>query len=101
MQKAPKTYNNEIDGLRAFVLRYLQKPDLIRGFKHTHVPSNFERKLPRKEDLKKAIEALENNLEKAIVLMFASSGLRLSELWNLKKDDVDFEIRCVKAKHDT
>jgi integrase/recombinase XerD len=33
--------------------------------------------------------------------MFASSGLRLSELWNLKKDDVDFETRCIKSKHDT
>ncbi len=34
-------------------------------------------------------------------MLFASSGLRRSELWNLTKDDVDFETRCVKEKHDT
>jgi integrase/recombinase XerD len=102
LQKAPKTYNNIIDGLRAFILRYLQKkPELMSGFKHTHVPSNYENKLPRKIQLRKGFEALESDLERAIFLMFASSGLRRSELWNLKKDDVDFENRCVKAKHDT
>lgn len=33
--------------------------------------------------------------------MFASSGLRLSELWNLTKEDIDFETRGIKSKHDT
>ncbi len=100
LQKAPKTYNNIIDGLRAFIVRYLQKSELISGFKHTHVPSNFENKQPREEQLRKGFQALESDLERAIFLLFASSGLRRSELWNLTKDDVDFETRCVKAKHD-
>ena len=50
---------------------------------------------------KKAFDELENYCERAIFLMFATSGLRLSELWNLKKDDIDFESRCIKSKHDT
>jgi intergrase/recombinase len=33
--------------------------------------------------------------------MFASSGLRLAELWNLRKENMDFETRCIKSKHDT
>ena len=73
----------------------------MHGFKHTHVPSNYERLLPTKEQLKKGFEALESDLTRSIFLFFASTGLRRSELWNLTKDDVDFEARCVKAKHDT
>jgi len=56
LQKAPKTYNNIIDGLRAFIARYLQKSELMKGFKHTHVPTNFDRNLPAKQQLKKAKE---------------------------------------------
>jgi len=101
LQKAPKTYNNIIDGLRAFIKRYLQKPELMKGFKHTHVPSNYENHLPTKEQLKIGFEALETDKERAIYLFFATTGLRRSEVWNLTKDDINFETRCVKAKHDT
>ncbi|UCE16099.1 MAG: site-specific integrase [Candidatus Bathyarchaeota archaeon] len=99
--KAPKTYNNIIDALKAFMKRYLQKTELMNGFKHTHVPSNFERHLPTKEQLKKGFEALESDEERAVYLFIATTGLRRSEVKNLTKDDVDFETRCVKAKHDT
>jgi integrase len=101
LQKAPKTYNNIIDALRAFIKRYLQRPELMSGFKHGHVPSNFERHLPSKEQLKKGFEALDSDKERAIYLFFATTRLRRSELWNLTRGDVDFEMRCVKAKHDT
>ena len=101
MTRPAKTYNNIVDGLKAFVLRYLQKPELINGFKHTHVPDNFDRQLPTKEQLKKGFEALNDDKEKAIFLFFATTGLRRSELWNLTKEDVNFETRCAKAKHDT
>lgn len=101
LQKKPKTYNNIIDALRAFLLRYLQKPELMNGFKHSHVPSNYERLLPTKEQLKKGFEALNTNKERVIYLFYASTGLRRSEVWGLAKEDVDFETRCVKSKHDT
>ena len=101
LQKAPKTYNNIIDGLRAFIQRYLQKPELMNGFKHSHVPTNYERKLPTKEQLRKGFEALDTDKERAIYLFTATTGLRRSEVWNLTKDDIDFETRCVKSKHDT
>jgi len=101
LEKAPKTYNNIIDGLRAFIQRYLQKSELMNGFKHSHVPSNYERHLPSKEQLKKGFEALDTDKERAIYLFTATTGLRRGEVWNLAKDDIDFETRCVKAKHDT
>ena len=49
-------------GLRAFIERYLQKKELMEGFKHSHVPSNYERDLSRKEQLRKGFEALETVL---------------------------------------
>ncbi len=101
LEKAPKTYNNIVDALRAFMKRYLQKPELMNGFKHSHVPCNFERHLPSKEQLRKGFEGLDTDKERAIYLFFATTGLRRSEVWNLKKDDVNFETRCVKSKHDT
>jgi len=101
VEKAPRTYNNIIDALKAFIGRYLGKTDLLNGLKHTYVPENYERQLPTKEQLSKGFEALETDKERAIYLFFATTGLRRSEVLNLTKDDVDFETRCVKAKHDT
>jgi integrase len=74
---------------------------LLNGLKHTYVPENYEQNLPTKEQLKKGFEALDTDKERAIYLFFATTGLRRSEVLNLTKDDVDFEMRCVKAKHDT
>ena len=73
----------------------------MNGFKHSHVPSNYERHLPSKEQLKRGFEALDSDKERAIYLFTATTGLRRSEVWNLTKDYVDFETRCVKSKHDT
>ena len=53
--KKPKTYNNQLDGIRAFVCRFLQRPNLINGFKKAHVPNNYERKLPSKNQLIKGV----------------------------------------------
>ena len=66
LQKAPKTYNNIIDGLGAFVVRYLQQPEVMTGFKHTHVPDTFDRPFPTKEQLKQGFDALRDAREKAI-----------------------------------
>jgi integrase len=101
LNKKPRTYNNIIDALKAFIGRYLGRVELLNGLKHTYVPENFDRPLPTKEQLKKGFEALETDKERAICLFFATTGLRLSEVLNLTKGDVDFEMRCVKAKHDT
>ena len=82
-------------------MRYLQQPEVMTGFKHTHVPDTFDRPFPTKEQLKQGFDALRDARETAIFLFFATTGLRRSELRNLTRDEVDFATRCVKAKHDT
>jgi len=99
--KAPKTYNNQLDGLRAFIERFLRRPDLMDGFKKAHQSNNYEPELPTKEQLKKGFNALSDDRERAIYLFYPTAGLRNREALELTKNDIDFELRSVKSKHDT
>jgi len=102
VEKAPKTYNNQLCGLRAFVMRFLKRKELMEGFKKAHEDSNFEVELPTKAQIQRGFEALGDDKEKAIYLMYASSGLRQMELRRLSRfDDIDFRLRAVKSKHNT
>jgi len=102
VDKAPKTYNNQLCGLRAFVMRFLKRKELMEGFKKAHEDGQYEVELPSKVQIRKGFEALGDNKERAIYLMYASSGLRQMELHRLSRfDDVDFRLRAVKSKHNT
>ena len=43
------------------------------------------------------IEAVDNTRDKAIIALFVESGLRLSELANIKPDDINGTGRCIKV----
>jgi len=102
VDKAPKTYNNQLCGLRAFVMRFLKRKELMEGFKKAHEDSVCEVELPSRVQLRKGFECLSSDKERAIYLMYASSGLRQMELRRLSRfDDVDFRLRAVKSKHNT
>ncbi|GBE19937.1 tyrosine recombinase XerC [archaeon BMS3Abin17] len=90
--------------LRFFFAEILKKP-----FTTADVPIKKKEKiLPKllsKEQIKKLIEATDNLKHKLIVKLLYSSGLRLGELLNLKRKDLDFErnilyIRKGKGKKD-
>ena len=58
-----------------------------------------------KEEVIKLIESSQTNKSKLIIQMLYSSGLRVSELVNLKKTDLDFNenigwVRAGKGKKD-
>jgi len=60
------------------------------------------RELPSKEQIRKGFEGLTDDRERAIYLLYASSGLRQMEARELNRfQDVDFQFRAVKSKHDT
>ena len=42
VDRAPRTYNNVIDGLKVFIGRHLQRANLLNGLKHTYVPECLE-----------------------------------------------------------
>lgn len=100
--KAPKTYNNELTGLRAFVGRFLKRPEFVEGFKKAHVSQNYDVELPTKTQLKMGFEGLTDDRERAIYLFYASSGLRHTEGLKLNRhEDIDYELRSVKSRHST
>jgi len=100
--KAPKTYNNQLDGLRAFIARFLRAPELMEGFKKAHQNQNYEIELPSKAQIKKGFEGLTDDRERAIYLFYASTGLRNTEGLKLNRfEDIDHELRAVKSKHST
>ena len=76
--------------IKFFFYEILNKP-----FTNQEVPvKKKEKTLPKvisKEDIKKIIENTINLKHKIIIKLFYSSGLRLSELLNLKREDIDFE----------
>jgi integrase/recombinase XerD len=60
-----------------------------------------EKKLPKvisKEKIKKMLDSTNNLKHKLIIKLLYSSGLRLSELLNLKRKDLDFDRNLIHVK---
>jgi len=76
--------------IRFFFLEVLKKPIALE-----EIPlMKKENKLPKvisKRKIKIIIEACENIKHKLIIKLLYSSGMRLSELLNLKRNDIDFD----------
>jgi len=83
LSKKPKTYNNQLEGLRSFVGRFFNRMDIMDRFKRVWQPSSYERQLPTKLQIHKGFEALEKDDEKALYLLYATSGLRKTEALRL------------------
>jgi integrase/recombinase XerD len=75
--------------------------DIMERSKRVWQPSNYERTLPTKEQLRKSFDTLDRDDEKALFLLYATSGIRKTEALTLCEIDVDRTNRCVKPKHDT
>jgi len=97
--------NQIIGSLKLFARFILNKKDI--HLKKIERPKK-EKKLPRvidKNHLLKCIDAIENKKHKAIIALAYSVGLRVSEVINLKIEDVDSErmiinIRQAKGRKD-
>lgn len=47
--------------------------------------------------VKELIDVVDNSRDKAIISLFVESGLRLTELVNIKPCDINWEGRCIKV----
>ena len=90
--------------IRFFFLEVIKKP-----FEIQDIPiMKKEKKLPKvisKEKIKQMLDECENLKHKLIIQFLYSSGIRLSELLNLKREDIDLDrniinIRSGKGKKD-
>jgi len=75
------------------------KSHLVNGFKFPRKVIKFD-PVPRKEDLQKFYTTLETPRDKALFLIYATSGLRRNEVVNLNICDLDFESRMIKPTVD-
>ncbi|MEA3329475.1 MAG: site-specific tyrosine recombinase/integron integrase [Nanoarchaeota archaeon] len=84
--------------LSFFFREVLEKP-----FSFEEVPiQKKERQLPRvisKEKIKQMIDLTENLKHRLIIKLLYSSGLRLQELIDLKRKDIDFERGIINVKN--
>ena len=87
------TYSNHVKSLRVFCAKYL-KSDIAKSFKIPRPQLPYVQ-VPTKEELRRFFNELPSWREKALFLMYASSGRRRDELLYLNKEDVDFEQRML------
>jgi integrase len=104
---APNTIANVVKSIRAFIKYLKTKTDdpqqkylldeAVRYLKTPQIPV-VPADVPDKSELKRFNEVLVTDREKAMFLVFATSGLRKHELLSLTADDIDTETRIIRPK---
>ena len=95
--KNPYTYANNLKSLKVFCRDFLRKPELVESFRFPQAP--FKPKtIPSKKDLQQFYKALDSMKDKALFLLYASSGLRRREALSLYIEDLDFGTCMIKPK---
>ena len=77
--QAEYSIDNPMKGVRAPILSKVMLPALTA------------------DQVKQLIDSAESVRDKAIIALFAESGLRLAELTNIKADDINWQGRCIKV----
>jgi integrase/recombinase XerD len=95
--KNPHTYANHLKSLKVFCREFLKSPNLVDSFKFPTMPFK-PKSIPNKPELQRFYEALDNQKDRALFLLYASSGLRRQEALSLDIEDIDFENRMVNPK---
>lgn len=78
-------------------LEFLGLEEQIAGFE---LPKR-EKRLPRylePEEVAKMVASCDSIRDRLIILILYTTGLRVSELVSLRKDDIDFEKRAIRVK---
>lgn len=101
-----KSINRKISSLKSF-FKYLLKHGIIQQTPMQSIVSpKISKRLPQfvdEKDIKKLFEQIEfpddhnGRTERLILLLFYSSGMRLSELINLKESSIDYSYSHIKV----
>ncbi len=98
-EKRERTRANLIIALRRFFRDFMRMGEVVESFRLPHTP--FKPKtVPTREDVQKFYAALKSPRERAIFLMYATTGLRKHELISLALKEIDLERRTVLPKGD-
>ena len=89
------TRANILKAFRRFFRDYLDNGELVKTFKLPR--AEFKPKVvPTREELQQFYHALQTPRERALFLMYATTGFRRDEIVSLKVEDIDLERQIVK-----
>ena len=91
-------YAQYLKSLRSFYRDFLGMPWVVEGFRYPPQAVKI-RSLPSKKELQAFYYALPTIKDKALFLMYATSGLRRSEVLSLTKSNIDWSMRMIIPNH--
>ncbi|MEN3049770.1 MAG: tyrosine-type recombinase/integrase [Candidatus Methanosuratincola petrocarbonis] len=90
----PFTYNNYLKSLRVYFRDFLGRPEVVATFRFSKTEAVPPRLFSKKE-LRDFYSALDTEAERALFLLYATSGRRRSEVLGLKMDQMDLSQRVL------
>ena len=91
---SPKTYANALCALKVFFRDFMGMEEVVRTFRFPRRPVKLKM-IPSKAEVQRFYYALKTPRARALFLMYATTGLRKSEVLSLKMEDLDLERRMV------
>jgi integrase len=92
--KAPATYANTLKSLKVFFRDYLACGEVVQTFRFPR--KEFRpRQVPSRADLQRFYAELDSTRDRALFLLYATSGLRKNEVLSLCREDIDLKKRMI------
>ena len=91
---SPATYKNVLGALKVFFRDFLGRSEVVASFKFPRQTFKPKHILTKKQ-LQEFYNCLSSVKEKALFLLYASSGLRRSEVLSLEYENIDFSTRMI------
>ena len=88
----PRTYRSYLCTLKVFCRDFLKRGEWVGSLRFPRIQPKIIIDLPSKQQLRAIINALPNDKAKAAFLVYCTSGLRMSEIFNAK---ILREIRAI------
>ena len=92
--KAPATRANVLKSMKIYFRDYIERPKVVETFRFPRQEFKPKR-VPSRADLQKFYVALDSSRDRALFLLYATSGLRKNEILSLNREDVDLEKRMI------
>ena len=86
--------------LKVFLRDFYGRPNLVESFRFPRVPFR-PISIPSRNEIIEAYQRLDNLRDRALFLMFASTGLRSSKILSLQLKDIDLSKRMVSSSLDS
>jgi integrase/recombinase XerD len=82
-------YKNALMALKVFFRDFLELPETVASFKFPHQVFK-PKQIVSREQVKQFYACLETQKEKALFMLYATTGLRREEILSLKPENIDF-----------